>query len=54
MPTTFGGSISERDPRRWERCRRQAAAEMVAEGWPAKARKFPEVQHRRAVRLFLA
>jgi hypothetical protein len=42
----------ETNPRRWERCLRDAAAAMVAEGWPRKAGKFSAVQLRRARRLW--
>lgn len=54
MPTNGGNYYGcwEADPRRWERCRQQAAAQMVAQGWPPKAGKFAEAQHRRALRLW--
>jgi hypothetical protein len=54
---TYGGhyyGFWETDPRRWERCRRTAAAQMVATGWNPKARKFEEVQQRRAFKLWIA
>ena len=55
MPT--GGGYwyghGDADPRRWERCRREAAAQMVAQGWNPKAGKFGEVQMRRALKLWL-
>ncbi len=51
---TFGYAYGfwEDDPRRWERCRQAAAAQMVAEGWNPKAKKFNDVQRRRAMRLW--
>ena len=52
MPTTGVGAFWERNPRAWAACRREAAAQMMAEGWPPKARKFDEVMMRRARRLF--
>ena len=36
----------EADPRRWERCLREASAQMVAQGWPPKAGKFIEAKRR--------
>lgn len=55
MPTTCEyGSPWSSDPRRWERCRQQAAAQMVAQGWPPKAGKFLEVQRRRAIQIWRA
>lgn len=42
------------DPRRWERVRRATADAMVASGWTRRAKKFPEVLHRRALRTFWA
>lgn len=55
MPT-LGNSLTpyDVDPRRWERTLRDVAAAMVAEGWVRKAKKFNEVQHRRALRIFWA
>lgn len=54
MPTNAGYyyGFSDVDPRRWERCRKQAAAHMLAQGWSPKAGKFPEVQRRRALRIW--
>ena len=49
MPTT---GIADRDPRKMERCRRLVAAAMLAQGWHKHARKFAEVQQRRALRLY--
>lgn len=55
MPTSLGlARFWESDPRRWERCRQQAAAQMISEGWPPKAKKFSEVQIRRATKLWRA
>lgn len=42
------------DPRRWERCRKQAAIAMIAEGWKPYARKFDGIQQKRARKLFYA
>ena len=52
MPTSAFSAFWESDPRRWQRCRQQAATAMVAEGWHPQARKFQEVQTRRALRLW--
>jgi hypothetical protein len=52
MPTWGIASPIESDPRRWQRCLEAVARDMVAAGWPPKARKFHEVQHRRARRMF--
>jgi hypothetical protein len=54
MPTSGGYHYGfwEADPRRWERCRQQAAAQMVAEGWNPHAGKFSQVQMRRARKLW--
>jgi hypothetical protein len=43
----------ESNPRRWEACRRAAAAQMVAEGWNQHARKFHDVMLRRARQLWI-
>ena len=37
----------------WYKCRDQAAAQMIEEGWNKHARKFNEVRMRRARRLYL-
>lgn len=42
----------EADPRRWERCRRDAAMQMLSEGWDAHARKFDAVRDKRAKKLW--
>lgn len=54
MPT-HGYSLNpwDRDPRRWERCLREAAASMVAQGRHPRA-LCPLVQVKRARRLFYA
>ena len=54
MPTSGGYYYGfwESDPRRWERCRQQAAAQMVAEGWNPHAGKFGQVQMKRARKLW--
>jgi hypothetical protein len=56
MPYTGGYYYGfwEANPRRWERCRCEAAAAMVAQGWNPKARKFDEVMRRRALQLWRA
>lgn len=54
MPTTGFPKFWESDPRRWDRCRREAAAQMVAQGWNPKAGKFNEVQMRKATQLWRA
>jgi glucan phosphorylase len=52
MPSGFFGFSSPQaiDPRRWERCHQRAAADMLREGWTKHAKKFGEVQRRRAMR----
>ena len=54
MPTCGGYwyGFWEADPRRWERCRKEAAAQMVADGWHPRAGKFDEVLRRRARKLW--
>lgn len=52
MPGCGGGSFWEVDPRRWERCKREAGSAMITEGWNPKARKFDEVRNKRAMRLW--
>lgn len=52
MPGCGGGSFWEVDPRRWERCKREAGSVMITEGWNPKARKFDEVRKKRAMRLW--
>ena len=57
MPTSGGYYYygpGDADPRRWERCRQAAAAQMVAQGWNPKAGKFGEVQMRRTLKLWRA
>lgn len=56
MPTSGGYYYGfwEADPPRWLRCRKEAAAAMVAQGWNPKAGKFEEVMRRRAMRLWRA
>lgn len=54
MPS-FGGywyGFWEADPRKWERCRKQATATMIAAGWKPYARKFSAVMHRKALKLW--
>jgi len=54
MPTHGGYYYGfwEADPRRWERCRATAAAQMIADGWNKYARKFGAVQTKRALKLW--
>ncbi len=52
MPSCGGGSFWEVDPRRWERCKKEAGNNMIAEGWNRHARKFDEVRRKRAMRLW--
>jgi len=52
MPTTGCIKFWEADARRWERCRRDAAATMVSEGWSPHANKFTTVMLRRALKLW--
>lgn len=49
MPT-FGSY--ERDPRLWQSCLDTVKRDMLAAGWNKHARKFWEVQHRKAVKLY--
>lgn len=41
-----------RDTSRWLECMRKAAAAMIAEGWNKHARKFHQVNQKRALRLY--
>lgn len=50
MPST--GEGVDIDYQRWFKCRNAVAAQMVAEGWNKHARKFTDVQNRRARRLY--
>lgn len=54
MPTGGGyhSRFWESDPKRWAKCRQEVEDAMVAEGWNPKARKFNDVRHKRAVRLW--
>lgn len=52
MPSLGSSSFWEVDPRRWERCRRRATADMVASGWKTYARKFDEVMNHKARKLW--
>lgn len=53
MPCFGYSSFWNANPRLWEKCRNQVAAEMIASGWNKHARKFGEVQFKKATRLFL-
>lgn len=50
MPS-WGGYIY-RDTKRWLECMRTAAKAMLAEGWNKHARKFHQVQQRRALSIY--
>ena len=54
MPTNACYQVGfwQADPRKWEKCRQAAAAQMLAEGWNKHARKFSEVQRKRAMKLW--
>jgi hypothetical protein len=53
MPIAFFlGAFWEANPRRWEVCRKDAASQMLAEGWILKSKKFNEVQNKRALKLW--
>ena len=56
MPTCGGYYYGfwQANPRRWDRCCRDAAAQMIAEGWNKYARKFSEVHRKRALKLWNA
>jgi len=41
-----------RNTARWLKCRKDAAEKMLAEGWNKHARKFHEVNLRRAAQLY--
>ncbi len=42
----------EADPKKWERCKRQAFSEMIASGWKPYARKFEDVMKKKALKLW--
>ena len=44
----------EEDPRLWEKCRKEASAKMVCEGWKTYANKFNRVMVKRAFKLWRA
>lgn len=46
------GNIDYRDTSRWIECMRKASLTMVAEGWNKHAKKFHQVQLKRAMRLY--
>lgn len=56
MPNCGGYYLGfwEANPKRWDRCCRDATAQMLAEGWIRHARKFHDVMTRRARRLWSA
>lgn len=56
MPTTGGYYYGfwEADPRRWERCRQQARAELIAEGFDRLSKKLDDAVRKRAMRLWRA
>lgn len=49
MPTS--GS-TERDPKRWQRCRDATRKTMLAAGWIERSGKFQTVLHRKASKLY--
>lgn len=52
MPTSGFAKFWEMDPWRWERCQAEAAASMLKEGWNRHAKKFWQVQQRRALKVW--
>jgi hypothetical protein len=52
VPAADCSAFWEVDPRRWARCLQDAGAAMLAQGWNKHARKFNEVQRRRALHLW--
>lgn len=53
MPTNGGYDYFwQADVRRWENCRRQATADMVAAGWNPRAPRFGEVMRSKARKLW--
>jgi hypothetical protein len=51
MPCSGITSIQDRFPRLWEKARQLVAKEMLASGWNKHAKKFTEVQLRKARKL---
>jgi len=49
MPCT---GYQECDPQKWQRCLDSVKANMLSNGWNKHARKFTEVQLRRAARMY--
>lgn len=54
MPTIQTYHYSDLNPHRWLRCRQIAGAAMIKEGWNPHAKKFLDVQRKRATRLWNA
>lgn len=56
MPTTGGYYYGfwEADPRRWERCRQQARADLIAGGFDRLSQKLDGAVEKRALRLWHA
>lgn len=50
----WSGPFWSADVRRWQACREQARADMLAEGWIERSAKFDQVCFRRAKKLFFA
>lgn len=44
----------QRNPGLWERCRQQAAEEMISAGWDKHAGKFDAVKRKKAMKLWNA
>ena len=42
----------ERDPQKWERCKKVIITEMLSGGWIRKSGKFDEVMTRKANKLY--
>ena len=51
MPCSGATPLEQRFPRLWEKARRLVANEMLANGWNKHAKKFTEVQLRKARKL---
>jgi hypothetical protein len=54
MPTNGGYYYGfwEENPRKWARCKAQAAEQMLADGWLIHSKKFLEVQRRKAKKIW--
>ena len=54
MPSSGGYwyGFWEENPRLWEKCRKDAAAQMIASGWKSYAGKFDQVMRKKAFSLW--